>query len=80
MDAINSVQYSNHTGYKAIKGQVLKDQDLTDLVDGLKLNNIDFYTHLLTGYVGSISFLNQIVQVIQHLKTVNPNIVYGRYK
>lgn len=76
VDAINSVQFSNHTGYKTIKGQVLKDQDLADLVDGLKSNNIDFYTHLLTGYVGSVSFLNQIVKVIQHLKTVNPNIVY----
>ena len=28
VDAINSVQLSNHTGYKVFKGQVLNDQDL----------------------------------------------------
>lgn len=78
VDTINSVQFSNHTGYKHIKGQVLKDQDLSELIDGLKSNKIDFYSHLLTGYVGSVSFLNQIIQVIKHLKTVNPNLIYGK--
>lgn len=28
MDAINSVQFSNHTGYKFIKGQVLDEKQL----------------------------------------------------
>jgi len=28
VDAINSVQFSNHTGYKHIKGQILKEQEL----------------------------------------------------
>lgn len=28
MDAINSVQFSNHTGYKFIKGQVLNEKEL----------------------------------------------------
>lgn len=51
VDAINSVQFCNHTGYaKGIKGQVLSDVDLGDLVEGLHLNNLDDgYTHLLTG-------------------------------
>ncbi|KZC05086.1 Pyridoxal kinase [Dufourea novaeangliae] len=51
VDAINSVQLSNHTNYKVFKGQVLNDKDLEDLVDGLAQNNLDNYTHLLTGYV-----------------------------
>lgn len=28
VDAINSVQLSNHTGYKVFKGQILNDKDL----------------------------------------------------
>ena len=28
VDVINSVQLSNHTGYKVFKGQVLNDKDL----------------------------------------------------
>lgn len=77
VDAINSVQFSNHTGYKVTKGQILSDKDLLDLMEGLQANGLDFYTHLLTGYIGSASFANQISNVIKHLKKVNPELIYG---
>lgn len=67
---------SNHTGYKAFKGQVLNDKDLEDLVDGLAQNNLDNYTHLLTGYVGSASFLKRIALLVTTLKVKNPNLIY----
>jgi len=50
------VQFSNHTGYGKFTGQVLTESDLGDLLDGLKANGLDFYTHLLTGYIGCPSF------------------------
>ena len=31
VDAVNSVQFSNHTGYKCFKGQVLNDSELGEL-------------------------------------------------
>ncbi|XP_011634149.1 pyridoxal kinase [Pogonomyrmex barbatus] len=76
VDAINSVQLSNHTGYKMFKGQVLNDKDLEDLVDGLAQNGLDNYTHLLTGYIGSASFLKRVVLLITTLKAKNPNLTY----
>ncbi|XP_047485182.1 pyridoxal kinase-like isoform X1 [Penaeus chinensis] len=76
VDTINSVQFSNHTGYKSFKGQVLDNNQLGDLIDGLKDNSIDFYSHLLTGYIGSKSFLEKVKSVVEHLKTVNPNLIY----
>ncbi|XP_024890907.1 pyridoxal kinase [Temnothorax curvispinosus] len=76
VDAINSVQLSNHTGYKVFKGQVLNDKDLEDLVDGLAQNDLDNYTHLLTGYIGSASFLKRVASLVTILKTKNPNITY----
>lgn len=76
VDAINSVQLSNHTGYKVFKGQVLNDRDLEDLMDGLTQNDLDNYTHLLTGYVGSASFLKRIAGVIRTLKAKNPGLIY----
>lgn len=30
VDAINSVHFSNHTGYKHVKGQVLSDKELSE--------------------------------------------------
>ncbi|XP_076183301.1 pyridoxal kinase [Ptiloglossa arizonensis] len=76
VDAINSVQLSNHTEYEVYKGQILNDKDLDDLIDGLIQNNLDNYTYLLTGYVSSASFLKKIVEVVRALKHKNPNLIY----
>lgn len=76
VDVINSVQLSNHTGYKVIKGQVLNDKDLEDLINGLVQNDLDDYTHLLTGYVGSASFLRKVAEVVHTLKRKNPDLIY----
>ncbi|XP_018577841.1 pyridoxal kinase [Anoplophora glabripennis] len=76
VDAINSVQFSNHTGYKKVKGQILTEKDLSDLLEGLSENQLDHYTHLLTGYIGSVSFLNKISSVVKQLRDRNPNLIY----
>lgn len=50
VDAINSVQFTNHTQYEHVKGQILKSEELSDLVDGLEKNDLlSLYSHLLTG-------------------------------
>lgn len=76
VDPINSVQFSNHTGYPSFKGQVLNGQQLWDLIEGLEANDLLFYTHLLTGYIGSVSFLNTILEVVSKLRTINPKLTY----
>lgn len=76
VDPINSVQFSNHTGYGAIKGQVLNAGDLEALYSGLKANDINHYSHLLTGYIGSKSFLLAVKDVILDLKKTNPKLIY----
>ncbi|XP_021618852.1 pyridoxal kinase isoform X2 [Manihot esculenta] len=48
VDPINSVQFSNHTGYPTFKGHVLNGQQLWDLIEGLEANDLLYYTHLLT--------------------------------
>jgi len=77
VDTINSVQFSNHTGYKAgVRGQVLDDTQLQELIDGLDANCINHYSHIINGYIGSKSFLTKLASVVGHLKTVNPELVY----
>ncbi|CAM1295472.1 PDXK (predicted) [Pycnogonum litorale] len=77
VDIINSVQLSNHTGYKKWTGQVLTSVDLGDLLDGLKTNDLlRKYTHLLTGYIGSASFLEKVADVIMELKKIKPDLLY----
>ncbi|XP_035583705.1 pyridoxal kinase isoform X2 [Callorhinus ursinus] len=48
IDALNSVQFSNHTGYAHWKGQVLNSDELHELYEGLKLNNVNKYDYVLT--------------------------------
>uniref|UniRef100_A0A131Z5G5 Pyridoxal kinase n=1 Tax=Rhipicephalus appendiculatus TaxID=34631 RepID=A0A131Z5G5_RHIAP len=76
VDFINSVQFTNHTGYPFCKGQVLNAEELQDLYDGLKLNRITKYSHVLTGYVGSDSFLNKVADIVQELKQENSSLMY----
>lgn len=76
VSTINSVQFSNHTGYKCFKGQVLNSDDLACLYDGLQENGISSFSHILTGYIGSQSFLEKVAEIVVDLKKKNPSLVY----
>ncbi|KAM9804917.1 pyridoxal kinase-like [Neosynchiropus ocellatus] len=77
VDSINSVQFSNHTGYDHWKGQVLTAEELNVLYEGIKLNAVNRYDYILTGYSRDTSFLTTVVDIIQELKNINPKLVYG---
>lgn len=49
MAQVNSVQFSNHTGYPLWRGRALDGPGLWELVEGLQSNGLLCYTHLLTG-------------------------------
>ncbi|KAF7831072.1 pyridoxal kinase isoform X1 [Senna tora] len=76
VDPINSVQLEDHAGYPTFKGQVLNGQQLWDIIDGLQANQLLYYTHLLTGYIGSVSFLNTVLEVVSKLRSINPELTY----
>jgi len=76
VDNINSVQFSNQTGYASFRGQRLDSSDLSELYLGLKENDLINYTHVLTGYVGNEAFLNKLADIIQELRLKNPNLIY----
>ena len=66
VDVINSVHFSNHTGYpQGWEGDVLKGDQLRLILDGLERNQLlDGIQHVLTGYIGSETFLGSILDVI----------------
>ncbi|KAM3935770.1 pyridoxal kinase [Leptodactylus fuscus] len=76
VDTINSVQFSNHTGYAHWKGQVLNAEELQEVYEGLKLNGVTQYDYVLTGYTRDSSFLARVVDIVQELKRQNPRLVY----
>ncbi|XP_022171107.1 pyridoxal kinase [Myzus persicae] len=76
VDAINSVQLSNHTGYKTYYGQILNESNLSELINGLVENELHNYSHLLTGYIRCPMFLKKVAEVYKTLKKKNPDLIY----
>jgi len=90
VDIINSVQFSNHTGYPfGWEGEVLDGSKLEKLIDGMERNGLLSSSttdgpinsdgrigNILTGYIGSESFLKAVVKVVQKLKRLNPKCRY----
>ncbi|XP_015685814.2 pyridoxal kinase, partial [Protobothrops mucrosquamatus] len=62
--------------YDHWKGQVLNSNELHELYEGLKLNNVNHYDYVLTGYTRDKSFLAMVVDIVQELKQQNSNLVY----
>lgn len=71
VDVVNSVHFSNHTGHPGgVEGDVLNGHQLRSVLNGLKRNDLlDDIGHLLTGYIGSESFLRAVIDVLQTLRS-----------
>ena len=62
VDVVNSVHFSNHTGYpNGFKGDILKGNQLKEILCGLEANDLlRDIGYVLTGYIGSQSFLEAV--------------------
>lgn len=78
VDVINSVQLSNHTQYRVTKGQIFKSQDLEELHQGLKENNLlRLYDNILSGYVSDVGYIKTMSKVISDIKQLRPDVIYS---
>eukprot|EP01116_Phalansterium_solitarium_P004770 TRINITY_DN1588_c0_g1_i1.p1 TRINITY_DN1588_c0_g1~~TRINITY_DN1588_c0_g1_i1.p1 ORF type:complete len:317 (+),score=71.09 TRINITY_DN1588_c0_g1_i1:49-951(+) len=75
-DALNTVSFSNHTGYTLWRGQAADPDQLWDVFDGLLQNGLATYTHLLSGYVKSAEALRVVRRIYDTLKARNADLVY----
>eukprot|EP00158_Paraphelidium_tribonemae_P002855 Partr_v1_DN25727_c1_g1_i3_m74868 putative Pyridoxal (Pyridoxine, vitamin B6) kinase len=76
VDALNTVQFSNHTGYSTVKGTILNEQETMDVIDGLEANQLLDYKYLLSGYMGSEGALRAMKAIVERLRLVNPRLIY----
>ncbi|KAI0548264.1 Ribokinase-like protein [Xylaria curta] len=66
--ALNTVQFSNHTGYRRVKGTKLTAQEITDLWDGLKQSHLDDFDMMLSGYVPGAAGVEAVGRIAMELK------------
>lgn len=70
VDVLNSCMLANHTGYKnGAPGLRLTGDDMSVVIAGMKKNGLlNQITHLLTGYMGTPSFLKVVVDTVRMLR------------
>ncbi len=77
VDAINTVTLSNHPAYsEGCRGSSLEPDEMAELVEGLKLNNMLHYDSIVSGYMRSEELLAQTAEAVRAIRAVNPNAAY----
>jgi pyridoxine kinase len=75
---VNTVLFSNHTGYGAWRGPVLAGSDVHDVVVGMEergaLAQVDL---VLSGYQGSPDIAEVVLDAVDRVKAANPRAAYA---
>jgi pyridoxine kinase len=75
--AVNTVQFSNHTGYGAWTGQVFSPEHIADILDGIAARGVLPACHaVLSGYMGDAALGQVVVGAAARVKAANGHAVY----
>ena len=75
---VNTVNFSNHTGYGAWRGPLISPEQVGDVITGVEergaFPQIDV---VLSGYQGGVGIGDVIVDAVQRVKAANPDALYA---
>ena len=75
--AINTVQFSNHTGYGKWTGEIFSAEHINDIYEGT-LERIDGgYDALISGYAGSVAIAKVIVDIAHKERKKNKDFIFS---
>ncbi len=74
---INTVQFSNHTGYKKWQGEIVSAHHIKNLAQGIiDIGQADKCVAILSGYMGSRDTCEAVESIVTNFKAINPTIMY----
>lgn len=74
---VNTVEFSNHTGYGSWKGPVLAASDVADIVEGISARGVlGRLDAVLSGYQGAEDVGGVVLDAVRAAKESNPGTVY----
>ena len=74
---VNTVHFSNHTGYGEWRGPVLPAEDIAGVIRGIEDRGVlPTCDAVLSGYMGDASLGEVIVGAVGRVKELNPDAVY----
>ena len=73
VDAVNTVQFSNHTAYRHVSGQRATAEHLRELLCGGLMPNhlLHGVQHVLTGYMRSADWADAVLELLQRIREAN---------
>lgn len=75
--AINTVEFSNHTGYGSWKGRVLGSELVSELVKGLEERAVlNSCSAILSGYLGDADIGEAVLEAVKLVKSHAPRALY----
>ncbi|ABF44447.1 pyridoxal kinase [Deinococcus geothermalis DSM 11300] len=74
---INTVQFSNHTGYGEWTGSVFPPELVADLLNGIAARGVlPTCAAVLSGYMGSEGTVSAVVEAVRRVREANPAALY----
>ena len=75
--AVNTVEFSNHTGYGAWRGRAASAEQVAEIVQGIEaLGQFSRCDGLLTGYVGDAALADVVLDTARRVRAANPRSVW----
>ena len=75
--AVNTVEFSNHTGYGAWRGRTVPAEQVADIVQGIEaLGLLAKCDALLTGYVGDAALGDVVLETARKVRAANPKAIW----
>ncbi|SJL13827.1 related to pyridoxal kinase [Armillaria ostoyae] len=76
VDVVNTVNFSNHAGYRRSGGSKTNAAELNSIFESMEANGLLSPTRLLTGYIPGAEALTAIGQLAAKLKKRKPELIY----
>ncbi|KAJ7777342.1 Ribokinase-like protein [Mycena metata] len=76
VDVVNTVNFSNHSGYGRLGGTKTTAAELTEMFQGLERNQLLLPDRLLTGYIPGAEGLSAVADLVDKLKSKRPELIY----
>ena len=74
---VNTVHFSNHTGYGTWKGAVLPAEAVAQVIQGIEERGVlPECDGILSGYMGDASLGDVILDAVHRVKAANPHAIY----
>src|SRR5271155_206571 len=75
--SINTVQFSNHTGYGHWTGRVYSGESVRELVDGIEARDVlKRCDAVLSGYMGDAAIGAAVLHAVDRVRRANPDAIY----